>query len=215
MSFNYIFKNAELFQISMNHPSLSKHNKLPSYERMEFLGDSILNVVIAIYLYKRYPNFSEGQLSRISANLVSANTVTKIADQLQIATLIKMSVGEECNGGRNNSSNLGNAMEALIGAIYLDSNFITVQRMIHEWWKDYFTNTSELFEKDNKSKLQEITQKKYKTLPEYKVISKIGTSHRPEITISLSIHNIKTIYSSSNTKKSAEQIAAKKMLTLI
>ena len=215
MYLNYQFKNIKLFKISMNHPSLLKLNKLPSYERMEFLGDSILNTILSTYVYKEYFKFSEGELSIVLSKLVNSKTIVKIANELKISNLIQMSTGEEKTGGRKKNNNLENAVEALIGSIYLDSNFTIVEKIVLQWWNKHITNLKIFFQKDNKTKLQELIQKKYETLPIYKIIQKIGLEHSPSITISLSIKGMKTVYASASTKKQAEQYAAKKILIAI
>ena len=205
----YTFKDKKLLQIALTHPSVldGKNN----YERMEFLGDSILNAVIADVVYNKFNDYSEGQLSVILANLVNSKTIVKVAIKLNLGKEIKLDDGEEMCGGRTNPNNLENALEALIGAIYLDSDFDTVKNVVSEWWTEFFSNREKLFQRSYKTQLQELVQKRYKLLPKYKVESKVGRSHDPIFTISVSLNEHK-VTAQGKTKKEAEEKAAYKML---
>jgi ribonuclease-3 len=214
---DYTFKDISLLQLALTHPSAVNNgkNKGISYERMEFLGDSILSAVIADIIYSKFQDYSEGDLSIILANLVNAKTLTMIALELNLAELIVLDNGEEQCGGRENPKNLENVLEAIIAAIYLDSDFDTVKSMVHKWWAGLFTDINKLFQKDYKTQLQELVQKKYKILPKYKTELTTGKSHAPLFTISVSFKDCHKTTASGKTKKEAEQKAAYEMLEYI
>jgi ribonuclease III len=211
MKFEYTFNNKNILIAALTHPSAVK-NKDNSYERMEFLGDSILNAIIADIIYTKFKNYSEGQLSVIQANLVNSKTLNIVANNIGLAKEIILDNGEEQCGGRTNPNNLENALEALIAAIYLDSDFYKTKEVIGKWWEDFFLDINKLFQKDFKTQLQELVQKKYKLLPKYKAESKVGEAHNPTFTISVSFKNTHKVSAEGKTKKEAEQNAAQAML---
>jgi ribonuclease III len=213
---DYKFKNINLLKIALTHPSAVKNKvKDISYERMEFLGDSILNVVIADIVYHKFTNHSEGQLSIILANLVNSKTIVMVAKKLDLGNKIILDNGEEQSGGRENPNNLENALEAIIASIYLDSDFSTIKNIISKWWADFFIDIDKLFQKDYKSQLQELLQKRYKILPKYITEDRDGEPHEPTFTISVSFKNKYKFEAQGKTKKEAEQGAAKEMLNFI
>ena len=212
----YRFKNIDLLKKSLTHPSAVKSRlKIISYERMEFLGDSILNLVIADIIYHKFTDNSEGKLSVILANLVNSKTIVTVARKLNLGREIILDHGEEQCGGRDNPNNLENVLEAMIAAIYLDSNFATIKGIISEWWAEFFIDADKLLKKDYKSQLQELIHKKYKMLPKYKTESQSGEAHEPVFTISVSLQNKYQFQAQGRTKKEAEQCAAKKMFNFM
>ena len=210
---DYQFNNANLLKIALTHPSAVKNkSKEINYERMEFLGDNILGFVIADLLYHQFINYSEGKLSIMLANLVNSKTISAISKKLDLGNKIILDNGEEKSGGRNRLSNLENVLEAVIAAIYLDSDFSTVKKIVIGWWSEFFNDIDKLLEKDYKSQLQELLQKEYKTLPIYKSEIEESEPHRPVFTTSISFLN-KHIFRGQGAKiKEAEQKAAEKML---
>lgn len=211
MYLNYIFNNFKLFQISTNHPSLTGRSEISSYERMEFLGDSILNFIIVNYIYIKYASVSEGCLSIILSNLINSKAIITIANQLRIYDFIQMSLGEEQNSGILNSNNLESSIESIIAAIYLDSNFLIIEKIIKVWWKIHILNYKILLRKNPKTELQEWMQKKYKLLPEYK----IKNIYNNKIQVLLSINNIYTISMLGDSRKKVEESLAERMLLLL
>ena len=213
---DYIFQNINILKTALTHPSIIKNenNKL-SYERMEFLGDSILNIIIAELSYRKFTNHSEGELSIVLAKLVSSKTIILISKKLNLGQKLILNKGEEKSNGRNNLNNLENALEAIIAAIYLDSDFKTVKRIVSKWWWQFFQKINILFQKDYKSQLQELLQKKYKMLPEYKTKIKKGKEHNPIFKISVSLKDKYKFEAKGKTKKQAEQNAAKIMINFI
>lgn len=217
MDINYHFKNNELLKIALTHPSVtkSKNKNHLNYERLEFLGDSVLNLVIAEIIYHTYDSCDEGELSVIHANLINTDSISKIAKNIKLDQYIILDAGEEASGGRGNIKNLENAMEALIGAVFLDSDYTTVKKFISDLWQELICNHDEITKKNNKSLLQEYAQKLYNQLPVYKIEDKVGSSHLPIFTISVEISPVGKEYAQGKSKKQAEQLAAEKMLLRI
>jgi ribonuclease-3 len=170
----YRFKNVELLVEALTHPSVlsSGTRERVSYERLELLGDSLLSCVVTIYLFKAHNKDTEGELSKRRAFLVSKHTMSKIAEQAKIGEYIILSNGEELNDGRKNINNLENALEAIIGAVFLDSDFRTVQNFILRIWKE-LDKKNKSIPIDPKTELQEWTQKHFKELPKYELISAV------------------------------------------
>jgi ribonuclease III len=213
---NYTFNNKTLFDQAITHPSAVKGSNISSYERLEFLGDSIISMVISELLYTDFPNATEGELSIMHAKLVNTKTLSEIANNIELGEHLIMDIGEDINMGRLNLNNLENALEALIGAMYLDSNFSKVKEIILSLWENYLVKGMELAEKDVKSKLQEVVQKKYKNIPIYSVIEKTGLDHSPLFKVSVSIVGYgSSAVGEGRSKKEAEVAAATNMLNMI
>lgn len=213
---DYKFKNTSILQTALTHPSIVKNkNHKISYERMEFLGDSILNFIITDLVYRKFNNYSEGKLSVIVSNLVSSKTIVQVSKKLKLDRKIILDIGEEKSGGRNNDNNLENVLESIIAAIYLDSNFNTVKIIVSHWWSEFFKDVNQLVQKSYKSQLQELLQKRYKILPRYRTEIKEGRAHEPMFTISVSFKDDYICSAKGKTKKEAEQNAAKKMINFI
>lgn len=213
MNIGYNFINRHLLEIALTHSSMTftHDNKIYNYERLEFLGDSVLNCIIAEKIYLEYPHCPEGKLSMILANLVSAQSIIKVAKKMNISPYIKISYGEKKNGKRAFSNILENVVEALIGAILLDSNYHTIRTVIYRWWKELLANTNILYKRDSKSRLQELSQKQFHIVPQYHIENITGLSHDPIFTVSV---NVNTFLSTGRgrTRKLAEQNAAALML---
>lgn len=214
---DYQFQNPELLQQALTHPSLHKNNKdLPySYERMEFLGDKVLGMVIADIIFTKHYDVDEGSLSLIHAKLVNSKCVALVAEGLNIGGMLKMHYGEEAMGGRKNIKTLENAMEAVVAAVYLDSDYATTKKMISKWWGPYISQSYELNVRDSKSLLQEWAQQRHLPLPLYNIVAKTGPAHQPEFTIMVSIESIGNAEAVATSKKVAEIEAASKLLKII
>ena len=204
----YYFRNPRFLEQALRHRSLGKH----SNERLEFLGDSILNMIIADELFYRYPEMKEGDLSRLRSNLVNGETLADLAQELKIGNDMQFGSGELHDSGRRSRSVLADAMEAIIGAMYLDSGFIVTQHHVLEWFNSRLDGITEI-EKDPKTRLQELLQMQKKPLPIYDIIETMGAAHSITFKVSCSIANIDevTIGSGAN-KRAAEREAAIKML---
>lgn len=210
---NYKFKNKELLEEALTHPSVNKRNsenQIVSYERLEFLGDSVLNMIVSSMLFKLFPEEKEGALAKRKTDLVCGSTIAKVAKEIGLANFIIMNNSERFNGGKDNLKNLENALEALIGAIYIDSGFENVEKFITQRWKKLATDKLDP-PQDSKTLLQEWTQKNKLPLPEYKVVKQAGPPHNPEFTVSVCIKGHEEECACAFSKKAAEQKAAELM----
>ncbi|PIE83019.1 MAG: ribonuclease III [Candidatus Contendobacter odensis] len=204
----YTFHQAELLEEALTHRSFSANNN----ERLEFLGDALLGVVMAEYLYQQYPDASEGDLSRLRASLVKGETLAGLARDLSLGQYLHLGLGEIKSGGGRRSSILSDAMEAVIGAVYLDSGFDACHGFILRLYQKQLAqldNASTL--KDPKTRLQEHLQAQQKSLPVYSVLDVHGEPHTQQFTVECIVENYQTVAVGSNRRK-AEQEAARQML---
>lgn len=211
---NYNFKDTLLLRNVFVHRSYLNERKnfpLPSNERLEFLGDSVLSLVISLYLFKNYPCLCEGDYSRIKSLLVKAETLAEIALSFNVDKLLLLSKGEEKMNGRKNKNILADSLEALIGAVFLDSNFEESYRwVINFLFKDKLEKIIKNQDYQSfKSRLQEKVQAKYKTLPEYQVLKEVGPEHQKVFRVGVFIKGKKYAEGSGRSKKEAEEEAAK------
>ena len=205
----YSFQDEELFQLALTHKSLSSHNN----ERLEFLGDAILNLYVSERLFNTYGGLKEGKLTRFKASIVSRENLHRVAINLELSNHIKLGKGESLQG----NSILGNVLEALIGAIFLDSDYSETKNVLDNIFKDDFLKLVEEEElKDPKSTLQELIQKQYQSLPIYSLNEQISDKkeNQFEVTCSVVEGNLVT-QGIGNTRKGAELNAASNMLELI
>lgn len=209
---SYSFKNKELLRTALIHKSYNEglQKDLPDNEKLEFLGDSVISLVITDYLYRQYPLLREGELSKLKAHLVSSNFLHKIARTLRLTDFVFLGKGEEKNDGRNNKK-IGSALfEAVVGAIYLDSNFKVASSIVFS----YFRESLERFEEkaikvnDYKSELQELIQKKYGLLPVYKIIDESGKPPNVVFTAAVYLGKKQMAIGTGKNKRNAEQDAA-------
>lgn len=211
---SYQFANLNLVEEALTHPSLSKDNPhKPNYQRLEFLGDKVLGLVVGEYLMKNYPNEMEGYLSRRQASLVSGENLAEIALKIGLEQVLKVSSGEKKLGGKLNKRNLENSLEALIGAIYLDSDYSEAKNFIMKFWQDSFERDV-VPPKDPVSELQEYVQIRTKQLPIYDTIKDGGLDHAPTFisTVKLPIDNLQ-FSASGKSKKEAQKAVAKLALS--
>mgnify|MGYP001188548168 CR=1 FL=1 len=210
----YNFQDKNLFFKSLIHTSASKE-KISSMERFEFLGDRVLGLIISEELFNRYRNLKEGELSKKYSFLVQRSTCAIIAKKINLDDFITLGKSENINK-QIKKSILSNIMEALIGAIFLDSNYETTQKIVIRLWNEIFVS----LEKENnllnpKSDLQEKILSMKKKLPVYNLISTQGKDHNPSFTISVSVDGFKPVKAVGNSKQDAEKKAAEKMLKII
>src|SRR3989344_5817644 len=194
---------------------LNEHKKYkgPSNERLEFLGDAALSIVVSSFLYEKLPNEPEGKLTTSRAALVRTETLAKIAKSLSLGKYLVLSKGEEDTGGRENPSILANTFEALVGAIYLDQGIDKVQEFLKKTVISDWKTLIESAVPDNKSKLQEFVQRKYHVSPIYKLLSSWGPDHARQFEIGVFIGEKKMGKGTGNNKQSAAQNAARDALT--
>lgn len=215
---NYHFKNRELLKEALRHSSFVNEQadkSIRDNERLEFLGDAVLNLVIGHILMRADPMMNEGDLSRIRANLVNETTLADIARDLEIGTFLELGKGEEMTDGRNKSSILADTFEAVTAAIYLDSDFETTFEVIERQMADLLENpgTAESVS-DFKSRLQEFVQMTHHEVPKYHVVDASGPDHDKTFHVQMSVCGIVSS-GEGKSKKLAEQDAARNGLILL
>ena len=210
--FGYKFKDIELLEAALTHPSFHSDN---NYQRLEFLGDRILDLAISEHIFDLFPNENEGDLAKRQVALVCGKMIACVAQENNLGPHIRMSAGEEAYGGRENQSNLENVMEAILGAIFLDNrDYNIVKEVVLRLWQEKFLS----FKKppqDPKSELQEILQKNNLPLPEYKLVSQSGFAHAPLFKIKIIVSGQDSISVIAGNKKKGELELAELMLKRI
>ncbi|MDL2280679.1 ribonuclease III [Selenomonadales bacterium OttesenSCG-928-I06] len=220
-SLNINLKNYELLHQALVHTSYANEVKNFSEthnERLEFLGDSILNLIISKFLFLEYSNLSEGELSFIRSQIVCESTLAKKASELNFGDYLLLGKGELLSGGRERVSILADTFEAIVGAVFLETDFETTTEYVLSLLKDeiHFSNDENSnFNKDYKSWLQEILQKDGYIKISYEVISEEGPAHNKSFEITVTARNTKLGTGSGKNKKEAEQRAAKEALTTL
>jgi ribonuclease-3 len=210
----YQFRQQELLKQALTHRSVSqRHN----YERLEFLGDALLGMIIAEHLYQCFPKEKEGHLTRMRATLVRQETLAKIAKDLQLSAALILSVGELKSGGHNRESILADVVEAIIGAIYLDcAQLETLKRIVLKWYRAYLEEIAPGDQlKDPKSRLQEYLQAKKLPLPIYEVVHIEGDAPHQQFTIHCQVEGLSIIQGEGASRRFAEQAAAAEILKLL
>ena len=209
---SYEFRSIELLELALTHRSASsQHN-----ERVEFLGDSVLNFVIAEELYHRHSKATEGELSRYRSTLVKKDTLASIAKEINLGDYIRLGSGELKSGGYRRASILADALEAVIAAVLLDTGFESAKKLILNLFKDKIDKVKEHKLKDPKSRLQEYLQSRKLNLPIYRVISVDGDPHNQTFKISCTISDLQlTVEGVGSSRRKAEQLAAEAALKLI
>jgi len=205
----YEFKNRQLLDLALTHRSASYHHN----ERAEYLGDSVLNFVIAEALYHQFPKATEGELSRYRASLVKKDTLAEIARELDLGEFIKLGSGELKSGGYRRASILADALEALLAAVLIDSGFESAKSLILRLFREKLEKVSQLELKDPKSQLQEYLQSNKLALPSYEVTNIEGDPHQQSFIVICDITplNIKT-HGKGTSRRRAEQDAAQAAL---
>lgn len=211
---DYVFQDPALLEEALTHPSTGQvtDSGAPyNYERLEFLGDSVLGLVIAEILMETYPDEREGGLAKRQAALVRGEAITDIAASMELGRAIIMSTGEKNTGGRNNKRNLENALEAVIGALYLDGGLKACRTFIRRHWLARL-EVMVTAPKDAKTALQEWAQKHNYPVPEYHVAEHTGPAHHPKFTIEVRVKDCPVVTGEGASKKAAEQDAARALL---
>ena len=214
--FQIIFRDPFLLITAFKHRSylnITNEDRIASNERLEFLGDAVLDLVVTQYLYKKFPKRTEGQLSKLKSILVSKPVLAEIATNLSFGDMILINKGEEKTGGRQRQSILSDTFEAVIGAIYLDKDLDAAQSFIQGYLIRHFKSIiqRELF-KNYKSILLEYAQSKHGQLPEYKVLEEYGPDHDKRFVVGVFLNEDIIGKGSGKSKKNAEQEAAKMAL---
>jgi ribonuclease-3 len=203
----YSFENKQLIIEALTHKS---HKKPYNNERLEFLGDAVLDLIVGEFLFMEFPEEAEGVLSKIRASLVNESGFTKLAKKLDLGEHIYLSPAEESNEGRNKPSLLSNAFEAVIGAIYLEAGLAKCQEITIDLLKETYPKIDlNTLSKDYKTALQEITQATHGVTPLYTMLGSSGPDHKKEFEIEVSLNGNPIAKAKGKSKKEAQQKAAK------
>ncbi len=207
------FSNVSLLSRALTHRSFSADH----YERLEFLGDSVLGLAISDLLYARLGNLPEGDLSRVRANLVRQETLHQLALKLGLPDVLKLGEGEMRSGGPKRASILADALEAIIGAVYLDAGFATAQALVHRLFEAVEINPQmQAIGKDAKTELQEWLQGRKMKLPLYTVVGTIGAAHKQSFDVECEVPELRLSERGiGGSRRAGEQAAAAAMLQTI
>lgn len=201
----YRFSDETLLERALTHRSCGSNNN----ERLEFLGDSLLNCIIAEALFQRFPDTPEGDLSRMRSTLVRGKTLAAIGADFALGDHLLLGPGEMKSGGHRRESILADAVEALIGAIYLDSDFLCCRERVLQWFESRLATVSVEGSKDAKTRLQEYLQGRGQPLPVYSVVSTHGEGHQQQFEVQCSVALLKQpLHATGESRKKAEQQAA-------
>ena len=207
----YTFKNTKLLETALTHPSFGGDHHVPHYQRLEFLGDAVLELAISRYLYFEFPEVDEGKLTRIRAGLVREETLCRAARRLDLGKYIRLSVGEDRSGGREKPSILCDVMEAVLAAVYLDGGFDEAVRVIRLALAEDLHPQMLEDHLDAKSRLQEILQRTGE-MPRYAFISMEGPPHAPQFRYSVVADDHSLGEGVGTSKQNAQQAAARDAL---
>tara|TARA_X000001036_G_scaffold227704_1_gene212892 strand:+ start:906 stop:1571 length:666 start_codon:yes stop_codon:yes gene_type:complete len=205
---NINFVNKENLILSLTHKS---HNSKINNERLEFIGDRVLGLIISSELLKTYPNQKVGYLDKMFASMVNKRTLLNIGKKIGLEKFI---IGGNTTKKNIEDKIISDTCEALIGAIFLDFGYIKAKKFILNYWEQYF-KLNITYQVDSKTKLQEYSLKKYKVLPIYKLISNSGPRHKPIFKIGVRLKNTKFVYATGSSKKNAESKSAETLLKVI
>ena len=208
------FKNKELLFQALTHRSYSFEKDLSeTNEKLEFLGDSVLNLIVTEYIYHEFPSLTEGDLAKLRANVVNANFLAEIARKLHIGECLLMGKGAEQTGGRTRVSILGDALEAVIGAIYLDQGMTAAKEFVLNNFRDLIDKRASMGQfGDPKTRLQELVMAKYGNIPRYRTVEEFGPVHDRSFVVKVYINDHVWGQGVGKSKKKAEQEAAKEAL---
>jgi ribonuclease-3 len=212
---HYRFDQVKLLQTALAHSSFTNEQdqEFESNERLEFLGDAVLELAISEELFNRFPTAQEGQLTRMRARLVREQTLASLAREIGLDSYLLLGKGEESQGGRSRDSLLSDALEAIIGAIFVDGGYAAAKESIVNLYEGRWPETPELPKvKDFKSLLQELTQQRYKARPVYTLISSSGPEHAKIFEVRVDLPTGDSLLASGSSLKNAQQKAAKKAM---
>jgi ribonuclease-3 len=210
----HTFARPELLQGALTHPSLAglrpRKKSVVPYERLEFLGDRVLGLIIAEWLYEKYPEANEGEMAKRHAALVNREALRSVAIEIGLGQYLRLARGEDASAARKNLATLPDAMEALLGALYLDGGLKAAADFIHRFWqKDIAIEEAPA---DPKTSLQEWAQGHGLPLPQYKVVEHSGPAHAPQFIIEASVKGYPPAIAEGNSKRSAQKAAAELLL---
>ena len=204
----YTFQNKELMENAMRHSSYANETrkKLKDNERLEFLGDAVLELSSSEFIFENYPAMPEGDMTKLRASIVCEPTLAQCAAVIELGSFLRLGKGEELTGGRFRDSIVSDAMEALIGAIYLDGGFASAKEFVYEFILNDIENKKLFY--DSKTILQEIVQSNFKEPVSYELLGEKGPDHNKVFEVAVQIGDDRYGVGSGRTKKAAEQEAA-------
>jgi ribonuclease-3 len=209
MRLGYRFNDPQLFTLALTHASVAEGaRRIGDNERLEFLGDRVLGLMIAEALMNAFPEANEGELSKRFHALVSRETCADIANQLELGQAIRLAAGETKQGGRINPSIIGNALEALLGAVYTDGGMVAVKSVFLPLWADAIAQSSNTARSNPKSHLQEWAAANGKALPTYSLVRRSGPDHAPQFTIAVTLDGFVSVEATGRSRQEAEKAAA-------
>ena len=217
VAIGYRFQNIQLLQNALTHSSYANerwHNSLLSNERLEFLGDSVLGMLVAEYLYHNFPNRPEGELTRMRADMVCEQTLAAAANRIGLGSHLLLGHGEEQGGGRHRNSILADAMESVIAACFLDGGIEAALKVVQQFILVEVPVTK-LHNADYKTKLQELVQQKKNQTLSYRLAGQSGPDHDKQFDVEVSLNGAVVGSGSGRSKKEAEQAAAKAALAAL
>ncbi len=214
---NYQFNNKELLLNALTHSSYANEvrNGITSNERLEFLGDSVLSVIVADYLYKNFSSLPEGELTKLRASLVCEKSLCSFSRELEIGKFLRLGKGEEKNGGKERDSILADAFEAVLAAMYLDGGMEVARKHVMRFILDELKHTDDEVFKDYKTALQEIIQRNPEESVSYFLTDEKGPDHDKVFTVEVRLNSNVIGTGKGKSKKQAEQMAAKQALSLM
>jgi ribonuclease-3 len=207
----HVFADRKLLSMALTHASVPRHEY--NYERLEFLGDRVLGLVVAEMLYRIYPLEKEGHLAKRLTVLVQQEALVAVANDMELAGFVRLSAGEKKAGGSVKNTILSDAVEAIIGAIYLDGGLEPARIFIESRWSKLIRIQGGPPD-DPKTRLQEVAQAKGLKLPEYRLLAKSGTDHAPVFDVEVIVNGMGTAAASAASKRAAEKLAAQRLLDI-
>lgn len=214
---NYKFKDKKYLNVALTHSSFANEKKdhTKSNERLEFLGDSVLSIVVSDYIFKKLPNLPEGELTKLRASLVCEKSLCEFAKELGLGDYLKLSKGEAKSGGASRASILSDAFEAVIASIYLDGGLEEAKKFILKYVIPAIENPKPVVFRDYKTDLQEIIQKNPEDVLEYVLVNESGPDHKKHFVVEVRLDNNVIGKGGGKSKKEAEQRAAREALELM
>lgn len=213
----YTFKNKELLRHALTHSSYANEHKnaLSSNERLEFLGDSVLSIIVSSYIFEKYPDMPEGELTKLRASLVCEDALCRFSTEMNVGEYLLLGKGEALNGGAKRPSILADAFEAILAAMYLDGGMEVARRHVLRFVVDDLKNHTDSLIKDYKTVLQEIIQKNPEEKLAYVLVGESGPEHDKEFCFEVRLNSNCIGKGKGHSKKQAEQMAAKQALELM
>jgi ribonuclease-3 len=213
IAIDHVFNEPSLLRQALTHRSYG----IPHNERLEFVGDAVLNCVVALSLYERFPTLPEGDLSRVRANLVNKETLAQVARRLGLGAAIRLGEGESRSGGADRPSILADAMEAVFGAVFLDAGFTAARSTIDAVYADVLRDADpSTLGKDPKTRLQEWLQSRRMPVPEYAIVATTGEAHAQQFAVECRIADLSIVSrGTGGSRRAAEQDAALQALSVV